>query len=343
VKPLVSILIPAYNAERWIAATIHSALQQTWDRKEVIVVDDGSRDGTLQVARRLESNAVKVVTQDNGGACAARNKALEFAQGDYIQWLDADDLLAPDKISQQLLRTEAEPDSLVLLTSAWGRFYFRPERAAFRPDALWSDLPPLEWLITKFEQGVWMNPGAWLVSRKLTELAGPWDGRLAFSGDDDGEYMCRLVAKSVSVKFAPLAKSYYRVGNAGLSWRKSDKALDSFFLATSLCLQHLRSLEDSSRTRAACLKLLQARLSYFYPLRPTLVAAVDQLASDLGGSLNAPTMTWRFRLVKDLMGWERAMRLKNWVWASGVRCRKNWDGALDRLAGLRDTTAAGRQ
>src|SRR5262245_15362018 len=91
--PLVSVLIPAYNAESWIADTIQSALAQTWPCKEVVVVDDGSTDGTLAVARRFASKNVLVVTQENQGAAAARNRAFSLCQGDYVQWLDADDLL----------------------------------------------------------------------------------------------------------------------------------------------------------------------------------------------------------------------------------------------------------
>ena len=101
-KPLVSILIPAYNAERWIADAIRSALAQTWPNKEIIVVDDGSADQTLQVARGFASKSVLVTTQPNRGAAAARNHAFSLGQGDYIQWLDADDLLAPDKVSLQM-------------------------------------------------------------------------------------------------------------------------------------------------------------------------------------------------------------------------------------------------
>src|SRR5438876_7489334 len=101
-EPLVSILIPAYNAERWIAETIQSALAQTWSKKEIIIVDDGSRDQTLAVAQQFTSRNVLVVTQENQGAAAARNRALEPCQGEYIQWLDADDLLAPDKIARQM-------------------------------------------------------------------------------------------------------------------------------------------------------------------------------------------------------------------------------------------------
>src|SRR5580698_1730397 len=114
-KPLVSILIPAYNAEEWLADTLRSAIAQTWDRKEIIVVDDGSRDQTLAIARQFESDFVKVFTQENQGAAAARNKSFALSQGDYIQWLDADDLLAPEKISKQMEALGDSSDRSLLL------------------------------------------------------------------------------------------------------------------------------------------------------------------------------------------------------------------------------------
>ena len=113
---LVSILIPAYNAEQWLAGTLISALAQTWPHVEVIVVDDGSKDGTLAIAKSFERRSVKVVTQPNMGAPAARNRALELAQGTYMQWLDADDLLEPTKISAQMRVAEERAVAVVF----WG-------------------------------------------------------------------------------------------------------------------------------------------------------------------------------------------------------------------------------
>src|SRR5690606_1936339 len=99
---LVSVLIPAYNSAMWIGDALRSALDQTHENVEVIVVDDGSTDETLAVARRYESARMKVISQENAGGCAARNRALAEAQGTFIQYLDADDLLAPDKIERQM-------------------------------------------------------------------------------------------------------------------------------------------------------------------------------------------------------------------------------------------------
>jgi len=99
-KPLVSILITAYNAEKTIGYTLESALRQTWQRKEIIVVDDGSTDRTAEVVRQFKE--VRLVSTENRGLSGAQNHAFPLSQGDYIQYLDADDLLAPDKLERQL-------------------------------------------------------------------------------------------------------------------------------------------------------------------------------------------------------------------------------------------------
>src|SRR4029453_2589826 len=149
--PLVSILIPAYNAERWISDTIRSAIAQTWPQKEIIVVDDGSTDRTLAMVRQFESNNVRVVTHPNQGAATARNKALSLSRGDYIQWPDPDDLPSPDKIACQMQTAEQARDRRMLLSSSWGYFRSRPHKAKFIPTPLWCDLTPTEWLIRKGE------------------------------------------------------------------------------------------------------------------------------------------------------------------------------------------------
>ena len=148
-KPLVSILIPAYNSEEWIADTLQSAITQTWPRKEIIVVDDGSSDRTAEVARRFASKEVAVVSTKNQGAAAARNHALRLSQGDYIQWLDADDLLAPDKIERQFAVLREVDSRRILLSSSWAYFNYRINGARFVPTSLWQDLSPVEWLLSK--------------------------------------------------------------------------------------------------------------------------------------------------------------------------------------------------
>src|SRR2546427_2427416 len=103
-RKLVSILIPVYNAEAFVAETIDSALNQTWPDKEIIVVDDGSSDNSREILKSFEPAGVRLVEQENRGASAARNRAFSEAQGEFIQYLDADDLLDENKIGRQISR-----------------------------------------------------------------------------------------------------------------------------------------------------------------------------------------------------------------------------------------------
>src|SRR6266404_9870917 len=93
VQPFVSIIIPVYNTEAFVADAIQSVLDQTWPAKEIIAVDDGSTDRSAEVLKSFAPR-IKVIEQENRGASAARNRALREAQGEFIQYLDADDFLA---------------------------------------------------------------------------------------------------------------------------------------------------------------------------------------------------------------------------------------------------------
>src|SRR5206468_2833779 len=99
--PLVSILIPCYNAERWIAQAIDSALAQTWPAKEVIVIDDGSTDGSLEIIKSF-GDRIRWETGPNRGGNVARNRLLELSLGEWLQYLDADDYLLDDKVGKQI-------------------------------------------------------------------------------------------------------------------------------------------------------------------------------------------------------------------------------------------------
>ena len=134
-----------------------STLGQTWRHREIIVVDDGSTDETLAVVRQFESNEVRVVTQPNQGATAARNKAFSLSRGDYIQWLDADDLLSPDKVAHQMQAAGQTGDGRTLFSSPWASFRYRPAKGKIIPTPLWADLAPTEWLTRKWEGNLHMQ------------------------------------------------------------------------------------------------------------------------------------------------------------------------------------------
>ena len=323
---LVSILIPAYNAAPWIGEAIQSALAQTWPHKEIIVIDDGSKDATFAVARQFESSQVSVATRPNRGASATRNEAIARCQGEYIQWLDADDLLYPDKIATQMAVSGADPE--VLLASEWARFYYRPARAQFVPGPLWREFSPVEWMQTKMETNSYMAIQSWLVSRHLTEKAGPWD--TALSADDDGDYFARVVCASRRVEFVPGARSLCRTANPrSLSRAKpSRRWLDSQFLAVRRQIECLRRLDDGPRTRRACQQLLADTLSYFHPDQPELIAETQKLAAELGGEIALPDVRRKYRWIRRAFGWEAARTAQAALPATRAWCDRTWDRCL---------------
>jgi glycosyltransferase involved in cell wall biosynthesis len=102
--PLISIVIPCFNSEQYLSETLESCLQQTYPNWEIIVVDDGSTDASLKIARNYSHyySGIEVISIENNGQCFARNLGMKKAQGEYIQFLDSDDLLAPQYLEEQL-------------------------------------------------------------------------------------------------------------------------------------------------------------------------------------------------------------------------------------------------
>jgi glycosyltransferase involved in cell wall biosynthesis len=107
-RPLVSVIINVYNGERYLAEAIESALAQTHSPLELIVVDDGSEDGTAKVAKNFEP-ALRYAHQENAGIGAARNHGIELAEGAFFAFLDADDRFVPDKLERQIAAFAADP------------------------------------------------------------------------------------------------------------------------------------------------------------------------------------------------------------------------------------------
>ena len=306
----VSVLITAYNAEQWLAETLDSAVGQTWPNVEVIVVDDGSTDDTQAVARRFESGTVKVIHQENRGACAARNCALAEAQGTFIQYLDADDLLAPDKIERQMHRLETEPPDTVA-TGPWSRFYNNDVGTATQTNAPdWRDYEPaIDWLIQSWEGRGTIPSFAWLVPRHIVEQAGPWNEDLL--RNQDGEFFTRVLVQARKIAFVEGAWGYYRSGMAGsISRRAGEKVLRSLYEANASCERALLAHADTDATRRACAGLWQQFMFSAYPDVPDLVRRAEERVDELGGMYRKPGVVRPLRPVRDLLGWKPALRLQ---------------------------------
>ena len=119
---LISVIIPAYNAERTLRQTIESIQNQTFSNIEIIVINDGSTDRTLDVLADISDQRLKVFSYENGGVCAARNRGVSYAAGDFISFVDADDLWTSDKLEAQFNALKAHPDADVVYS--WTYFFY---------------------------------------------------------------------------------------------------------------------------------------------------------------------------------------------------------------------------
>lgn len=165
--PKISILIPCYNAEHWISEAIESALAQTHPNTEVIVVDDGSRDGSVREIQKFEGR-IQWETGANRGGNPTRNRLLELASGEWVQYLDADDYLLPDKLEKQLSWLEQKQEHVDVLYSP--TLFRWEDKGTVEPTTIpaphdpWSEL--ISWTLPQTGGPLWrrqaiLDVGGW--------------------------------------------------------------------------------------------------------------------------------------------------------------------------------------
>ena len=294
--------------------TLESALAQTWPDKEIILIDDGSTDGSLVVARRFEARGVRIVTQPNAGAAAARNHGLQLARGDYVQFLDADDLLAPDKLERQVRLLQQKGNDHIA-SCAWGRFTTDPSKAELDPPReLWCDLDAVSWLVLAAEHNAMMATASWLLPRSIVNRIGPWDISHRTNPLDDMDYFDRARAAARQVLFCPDTHTFYRSALSGsLSQLRSDETWRAISATLHRSVNQLLKLEDSPRTRHAGATLLQRFIYELYPARPELATAAAVRVASLGGSDLQPEVGPARRTLAKLIGWKLTKRLHDWT------------------------------
>src|SRR5262245_386019 len=194
--PQTSVVIPAYNAARWLAAAVESCLTQSFQALEIIVVDDGSSDATKSLVAQWDA-PVRVVRMDHRGSSAARNVGTALARGEFVQYLDADDYLLPDKIARQIACLESSGAEVV-----YGDWRYRFEfpggwhllSPIVRPGQLQDPLPACirNW---------WAGLGAFLFRRQVVMRAGGWDEDIDVL--DDRDLCLRLAAGGARFVYQP--------------------------------------------------------------------------------------------------------------------------------------------
>ena len=311
--PLVSIIIPLYNAESYIAETITSAMNQTWVNKEVIIIDDGSTDNSLAIAKGFENDWIKVFTQKNSGASVARNKGLDEAEGDYIQFLDADDLLSADKIESQLILLDGTTNTIANCATVY--FFDGEDAAAKQPVHEWyreGSKDNIQYLL-KLYGGQILGPSyggmitvhAWLCPKSVIDKAGKWNEELTV--DDDGEFFCRVMLSSNEILYSEKAICYYRkyIKRVSLSTLKNYAANKSMLLSNMLKLEHLQKRTDDPLVNKVIARLLIENIVLFYPANKDLYITANNLLKKLGGTDYVPILGGRVsEFLKKILGWK---------------------------------------
>jgi glycosyltransferase involved in cell wall biosynthesis len=306
---LVSICMPCYNAGKYVAKALESVLAQSYTNIEIIVVDDRSDDESPEILGEYSTRGVTVISDKCGTASRARNRALKEAKGEYIKFMDADDLISPNMIESQLKALHEDANTVAV--SEWGRFYgddlstYRPD-----PDETWTDLPGPDWLVRSYMRArPMMQAGMFLMPTPLLAKVGGWNERLTLI--DDFEFFSRVISNA-DVKFVKEASLYYRSGLPGsLSARKSREARESECESLLLGTAHLLAKRNDTVARLACANMCQHMIYNVYPQHDDLAERLRQRVEECGGADIEPSGGRYFGKLRKVIGWKLARRLQS--------------------------------
>ncbi len=317
-KKLVSVIIPAYNAEKYIAETIQNVLDQEYSHFELIIVNDGSTDGTGEIIQGfLSDSRVKYISQSNIGCSGAKNTGLLASRGAFIQYLDADDLLSNNKIKEQVDVLKNETAALaVCRTVSFTRSINDPSNTEIDTEFLYSTDNVLGFVLHLYGlngQNGMIQPNAFLMTRELADRTGVYDPSVSPSPDEDGEYFCRAMLAAEHIYFTPAGINYYRKqprSANSLSKQISHRHAEGAFRSIQLISRHLLEKENSEPVRNLMAKYY-AGFIYLYSKYRDLGKLAKAEIENLGIKGMPETGGENFRMISRLIGFRNALRFKN--------------------------------
>lgn len=316
-QQLVSIIIPNYNSIAYIKETLESVFNQTYKNIEIIVVDDGSTDGSFEFIANLNKPNLRLVKNPKKGACAARNYGLELANGDYIQFLDSDDVLDPDKIGAQVKCLQNENEKVAVCSTR--HFYESIEEGVITDTSFLYDTEnPHEFLLNLYgadgKNHNMVAQHAWLTPKVVIDRAGFWNEDLI--KDQDGEFFCRVVMASKGICFAPNVLCYYRKHKrkGSISSGKSEKHLLSQLNALNSKAQQLKEFENTQEYKNAMALQYKILAIDAYPEHNNLYREAISNTNLFGGSIFEPVLGGKIiESVKSIFGWRAAKSFSYWI------------------------------
>lgn len=208
--PTISVIIPTYNNQNTILETIESIQKQSYSDLEILVINDGSTDKTLEVLKTVTDERLKIFSYENGGVSVARNRGISLAKGKYIAFIDADDLWTVDKLELQLMALQKNPKaglaySWTLIMNENGEQFHSCEPVLFEGN-VYAQLLTRNFLISPSSNI--------LVSQKALKSVGEFDPNLRYSEDWD---LCLRLARNWDFVVVPKYQIFYRQSLASAS------------------------------------------------------------------------------------------------------------------------------
>lgn len=304
--PLVSILIPLFNAENYIEDTIAKALKQTYPNIELIIVDDHSTDNSFQLAQKYNSKNVRIYKNPKKGGNSARNYAFEKCNGEYIKFMDADDYCTDDLIEQQIKRILEDGDNNTFVFSPVKMLYpdgylFLPPREIDR-----DYTPGIELLIDIWRGKGWNCPHCHLMHRDLFIKSGGWNE--AIIKNQDGEFFARVAAKASKALSVNNVFAIWRQTGNGVSTKVSLEALDSTLETYNIISHLIISYKNNYENRRICAQYIGNFIYQYYSQVKSLLPKIY----DILNFLNQPVILPERKVIKILriiFGWKIALHL----------------------------------
>lgn len=312
--PSISVIIPVYNAEKYVSKAIDSVLNQTYTDFELIIVDDGSTDSSARIIERIEDSRIKFFSKSNEGQCKTLNYGLKKATGRFIKFLDADDYFNDIHLEQMMSIVQSLAPSEVndtLIVSRWQRFSNENSLFPLYNRAEWTDSNPMEFILNALGNGPDMLPGwQWLIPRVLLDKAGHWNEELGLG--NDFEFSIRLILASGRIKICREALVYYRSDLVhNMSADKSLLTIMSVLKASRSGIEYILQKDRSAAVKRVCADKLQIWLLSYYPyVNRSIVYEVEQEIRDLGGSVVNADWNAKLIFLKKVIGWKAVKMLQ---------------------------------
>lgn len=272
--PLVSVIIPAYNASKYIDDAVNSILNQTYPNIEIIIVDDGSTDDTYQCLERHRCQNLKIIRTKNNGQSKACNIGFEHSKGELIKFFDADDVLNAQFIEEQIVLIGSATD--VVISARWGRF-FKDDISTFKlnHEEVQKEIKPIEYLKDcLIRKSNMLQCGLFLIPREILYKSGVWNETLSLNNDFD--FFVRVLLNANKLIFSEKSILYYRSGlTSSLSNSKGETAFRSGVTSNLLGVESILNFQNTQIIREACAEHLKTWMFMTYPRHKALSEEVE--------------------------------------------------------------------